>query len=351
MNESVGADIFCSFCEEKYQSTEAIVKHLMTCGNKTDECPKCHKYIRRAIFVYHYENDCANLDESAVKNDVYGEPVKFDTPRLTIKCEYCNENYDRNDKNRHQNTCHEKWVNIDNRQQHHSDEHLYGNLDQLTHFNDPEIDNTRIPCEYCSQGIEWDNYERHIKACQDDAHRKLMHRRRRTDHEQTITTNNTTSTTTFIMSRNNNLPCIFCKRLMSLAGILYHQQDLYMAYAVDFDDRQKDTVRASVCMFCDDKMPQASMHEHLLTCGNKTDECPRCRKFIRRAVFTYHYENSCINPDEFEDKTNVTTNQLDIPIQSSSIPIVTKGNNITCVTLSLKQPDTGIPSNSRHHCS
>jgi hypothetical protein len=36
----------------------------MTCGNKTDQCPNCRKYIRRAIFAYHYENNCANLEES-----------------------------------------------------------------------------------------------------------------------------------------------------------------------------------------------------------------------------------------------------------------------------------------------
>jgi hypothetical protein len=35
----------------------------MMCGNKTDQCPNCHKFIRRAIFAYHYENNCANLDE------------------------------------------------------------------------------------------------------------------------------------------------------------------------------------------------------------------------------------------------------------------------------------------------
>ncbi|UJR14971.1 hypothetical protein I4U23_001950 [Adineta vaga] len=105
-------------------------------------------------------------------------------------------------------------------------EHLtkYGNKDdQSYHFNDPENGNTRIPCEYCSKGIEWDKYERHIETCQDDAHRKLMEKRNCTDHELTTASNDTTSTTTFIMSRNKNVPCIFCKRLMSSAGILYHQ--------------------------------------------------------------------------------------------------------------------------------
>jgi hypothetical protein len=35
----------------------------MMCGNKTDQCPNCHKFIRRAIFAYHYENNCGNMDE------------------------------------------------------------------------------------------------------------------------------------------------------------------------------------------------------------------------------------------------------------------------------------------------
>jgi hypothetical protein len=40
----------------------------MMCGNKTDECPNCRKFIRRAIIAYHYENNCANLDESEAEN-------------------------------------------------------------------------------------------------------------------------------------------------------------------------------------------------------------------------------------------------------------------------------------------
>ena len=52
----------CSFCDEEYSSS-SIGEHLMLCGNKTDQCPNCRKYIRRAVFAYHYGNNCANLDE------------------------------------------------------------------------------------------------------------------------------------------------------------------------------------------------------------------------------------------------------------------------------------------------
>ena len=56
--------ILCSFCEDGFDEEKALMDHLMTCGNKTDQCPNCAKYIRRAIFAYHYENNCANIEES-----------------------------------------------------------------------------------------------------------------------------------------------------------------------------------------------------------------------------------------------------------------------------------------------
>ena len=43
----------------------------MMCGNKTDECPNCGKFVRRAVFAYHYENNCANLDTSTRDDDAY----------------------------------------------------------------------------------------------------------------------------------------------------------------------------------------------------------------------------------------------------------------------------------------
>jgi hypothetical protein len=42
--------------------------HLLQCGNKTDQCPNCRLFIRRAVFAYYYENNCANLDESYRSN-------------------------------------------------------------------------------------------------------------------------------------------------------------------------------------------------------------------------------------------------------------------------------------------
>lgn len=63
-NETVFNQKFaCLFCPEKFSSSKMLSEHLMICGNKTDRCPNCKQFVRKAIFAYHYEHNCANLDE------------------------------------------------------------------------------------------------------------------------------------------------------------------------------------------------------------------------------------------------------------------------------------------------
>ncbi len=86
------------------------------CGNKTDQCPTCQQFIRRAIFAYHYENDCANPDASTTDDETPQKPkdsgklcnsVLFlsdyiaERPRVSIKCEFCKQNYDKIDRKAH----------------------------------------------------------------------------------------------------------------------------------------------------------------------------------------------------------------------------------------------------------
>ncbi len=89
----------------------------MICGNKTDRCPTCGKYVRRAIFAYHYENNCADLDVLTT-DDQTSQTVQHSgnfcgslllisncllerPPRVSMKCEYCEQNYDRADSKAH----------------------------------------------------------------------------------------------------------------------------------------------------------------------------------------------------------------------------------------------------------
>ena len=63
----------CMFCQSSNSSQAELAEHLMLCGNKTDQCPKCYQFIRRAIFAYHYENNCANFNEfdTQIKSSVH----------------------------------------------------------------------------------------------------------------------------------------------------------------------------------------------------------------------------------------------------------------------------------------
>jgi hypothetical protein len=36
--------------------------HLLQCASKTTKCSKCQKYIQRAIYAYHLDNNCVDLD-------------------------------------------------------------------------------------------------------------------------------------------------------------------------------------------------------------------------------------------------------------------------------------------------
>ena len=38
--------------------------HLLLCGTKTDQCPNCRRFVQRAVFAYHYENNCADINET-----------------------------------------------------------------------------------------------------------------------------------------------------------------------------------------------------------------------------------------------------------------------------------------------
>ncbi|CAF3089668.1 unnamed protein product [Rotaria socialis] len=56
-------DLSCPLCEESLSSSIDMRIHLFRCGAKTEKCPVCQKYIHRAIYNFHVENNCIDLDE------------------------------------------------------------------------------------------------------------------------------------------------------------------------------------------------------------------------------------------------------------------------------------------------
>jgi hypothetical protein len=78
--------------------------HLVHCGTKTDQCPRCYQFIQRAFFAYHYENNCANINEIEASRDMNKsyplEPVAASNQQtypfnkaVKIPCQFCEEVY------------------------------------------------------------------------------------------------------------------------------------------------------------------------------------------------------------------------------------------------------------------
>lgn len=91
----------CDFCDEDFPDVKALNEHLIQCGNKTELCPRCRKYIRRVEFVNHYENNCANLeDRPSIEKS---KPTSQSSGSLidTIPCEFCEQSCPFNEYDQH----------------------------------------------------------------------------------------------------------------------------------------------------------------------------------------------------------------------------------------------------------
>ncbi len=61
-----------------------------------------------------------------------------------------------------------------------------------------------------------------------------------------------------------------------------------------------DSNREYFCPFCKKCLSTSDhMRTHLNICGSKSEQCPNCKKYIQRSIFTFHIDNKCTSPDFF----------------------------------------------------
>ncbi|CAF1523258.1 unnamed protein product [Rotaria magnacalcarata] len=194
-----GRSVSCMFCNEKSVSTEEMRIHLLACGNKTDRCPNCKKFIRRAVFAYHYENGCANLDEidnvrdraagtyvvpsaqQATSREVNITRMDVELPiqpnresntnqrsnsgiKTTMLCEFCDGECEPAQIEVHRKFCLQNPNRTVNRTTTLTGGSSNQHSDRLQREH-PSSDAALIPCEYCQKPIEWRLFEDHTKYC------------------------------------------------------------------------------------------------------------------------------------------------------------------------------------------
>ncbi|CAF1383624.1 unnamed protein product [Adineta steineri] len=132
-----GRFFICELCNENIPSYN-MTYHLNQCGNKTIKCSKCQNYIRRAIYNYHLDNNCTDLDED--ENIFTEKDIEYKHVRNSNSVE----------------------------EEQNSEEQLF------TNNNTQMDDNIFIPCQFCNEQIEISLYYIHSFDCsQDQSHREL----------------------------------------------------------------------------------------------------------------------------------------------------------------------------------
>ncbi len=96
--------------------------------------------------------------------------------------------------------------------------------------------------------------------------------------------------------------------------------------------------RSIPCVFCDERLSSSdAMRDPLNMCGNKTEYCPDCGQYIRRAILSYHLENNCLVLNETDDSLDGDNDSLSSCSQHS---LQTNLSNVT------NQEDKSLPSGS-----
>lgn len=108
--------------------------------------------------------------------------------------------------------------------------------------------------------------------------------------------------------------CTECGEVLPKTQQQKHEQELHTKVKCPYCEEMltKDNIQAhktrcdfkpKPCQFCTVEMPLVSLIEHEEDCGNRTEECTDCKKFVRVKDFPRHIAYDCKGQIE-EVKTN-----------------------------------------------
>ncbi|CAF3995221.1 unnamed protein product [Rotaria sordida] len=255
LNNCDSRSIKCSFCQEPQPSSSALSAHLMLCGNKTDQCPNCRKFIRRAIFAYHYENNCANLEETdtpipqsrnssahrrssksnrsvSQQNDVNDHNQEDDSSYISSNCrskpldevsssasnkrstsdtiisKSSNNQYLSNDHKVHQENRLENQIKMNEQLEQTSQISNTAESRSSANRHRKSQDIVYIPCEICNKQVDLRYWATHVQDCREREIRRI---------EALAETINRKPFT-------EKLPCEYCEELLSIEQLQTHER-------------------------------------------------------------------------------------------------------------------------------
>ncbi|CAF3665569.1 unnamed protein product [Rotaria sordida] len=320
--------IQCSFCQEMFSST-VIRDHLLACGNKTDQCPRCRQFIRRSHFTYHYENNCASIDEIETpptrpktrlaqqyaptnsnkpisrvdipSNDYPENYSDQNSPRgnrrsplitsnqinvpMTIECEYCHNRCVRSDYKAHRDMCLENPANMNRKQppvipsrsnQNQSASH------GIVH----------IPCEICQQLIDLPNWSSHTQSCR-EREKQRLERRAETMSQQPVT---------------EQLPCEYCQQLVLAKQLHLHEKNCVKNPANTESARLLAQQRPSPPVFLPTR--RQNNRNHPISSNIRSPNNNRFAQYQRIDIDRTHIANRSVDNDRSINNNNKNQNYI-----------------------------------------
>ncbi|CAF1119254.1 unnamed protein product [Rotaria sordida] len=321
--------IQCSFCQEMFSST-VIRDHLLACGNKTDQCPRCRQFIRRSHFTYHYENNCASIDEIETpptrpktrlaqqyaptnsnkpisrvdipSNDYPENYSDQNSPRggnrrsplitsnqinvpMTIECEYCHNRCVRSDYKTHRDMCLENPANMNRKQppvipsrsnQNQSASH------GIVH----------IPCEICQQLIDLPNWSSHTQSCR-EREKQRLERRAETMSQQPVT---------------EQLPCEYCQQLVLAKQLHLHEKNCVKNPANTESARLLAQQRPSPPVFLPTR--RQNNRNHPISSNIRSPNNNRFAQYQRIDIDRTHIANRPVDNDRSINNNNKNQNYI-----------------------------------------
>ena len=124
-----------------------------------------------------------------------------------------------------------------------------------------------------------------------------------------------------IHCERNTIKCPKCACKLNRSDLEKHNSDLHapkkcencsQEMEIRFFSEHICPKKPTLCTYCEASFPADQFKSHTSQCGNRTDQCPRCKEFIRKKDFQEHsLQNSCVPPRPKPPVRNVEEYKVD----------------------------------------
>ncbi|CAN6450832.1 unnamed protein product [Victoria cruziana] len=139
---------------------------------------------------------------------------------------------------------------------------------------------TMTTCDHCGRAIPTPNFELHSAHCARNLERcsicgDMIPKRHAAEHYE---------------STHAPVACSLCSQKVERAELTFHKEE-------------KCSQRIVICEYCEFPLPAVDLLRHQELCGNRTEYCENCRKYVRLRERSSHEIQCCSSSNGLDANT------------------------------------------------